>query len=158
MPYQHISAQLSADDIQTGKDAVATIEKKLPFLINLTAEERKAAFKAGAGSLAFLQNSLLAAKNNPGILPGNFTTTEFESDVNLFAALTDIGTVVAQLDAKMNDTRLAVGGEAMTEAAQVYNYVKTAAKTSPGLKLVASQLGERFQKASQQKAPAKPTA
>ena|GEM_PF-3065776 len=45
-------------------------------------------------------------------------------------------------------TRLAVGGEAMKEATQVYNYVKTAAANTPGLKPVADQLGQRFQKAS----------
>ena len=50
---------------------------------------------------------------------------------------------------------MAVGSEAMNEASQVYNYVKTAAKTTPGLKPVADQLGERFQKASAAKpAPA----
>lgn len=158
MPYQNISAQLSAADIQAVKDAVAAIEQKLPFLVSLTADERKAIYKAGPGRLAFVQNSLQGAKNNPGILPASFATAEFESDVSLFAALTDVNTVVAQLASKVDDTRLAVGGEAMAEATQVYNYVKTAAKTSPGLKLLADQLGESFQKASPQKPPAKPTA
>jgi hypothetical protein len=36
----------------------------------------------------------------------------------------------------------------MKEATQVYNYVKTAAATTPGLKPLADQLGQRFQKAS----------
>jgi hypothetical protein len=36
----------------------------------------------------------------------------------------------------------------MQEAVQVYNYVKTAAKTTPGLKPLADQLGQRFQRAS----------
>ena len=59
---------------------------------------------------------------------------------------------------QIDDTRLAVGGEAMQEASQVYNYVKTAAKTTPGLKPVADQLGERFQRAGNQKQPEKPKA
>jgi hypothetical protein len=80
---------------------------------------------------------------------------EFESDVNLFAVLTDLNTLVKQLASEIDDTRLAVGGEAMNEASQVYNYVKSAAKTTPGLKPVAVQLGERFQKTSATKtAPA----
>nr|VFK43091.1 MAG: hypothetical protein BECKTC1821E_GA0114239_10235 [Candidatus Kentron sp. TC] len=41
----------------------------------------------------------------------------------------------------------------MQEATQVYNYVKTAAKTTPGLKPVADQLGERFKKAKGKKKP-----
>lgn len=44
----------------------------------------------------------------------------------------------------------------MQEATQVYQYVKAAAKTTPGLKPVADQLGERFQKAGKQKKPDKP--
>lgn len=49
---------------------------------------------------------------------------------------------------------MAVGSEAMKEATQVYNYVKAAAATTPGLKPVADQLGQRFQKASTAPAPA----
>ncbi len=156
MPYQNISAQLSAADIQAVKDAVAAIQQKLPFLVSLTAEERQSIFKTGANSLSFVQNSLQAAKNNPGILPASFDAAGFESDVSLFAALTELNTVAAQVTSQIDDTRLAVGGEAMNEATQVYNYVKAAAKTTPGLKPVADQLGERFQKASPQKPPAPP--
>jgi hypothetical protein len=50
--------------------------------------------------------------------------------------------------------RLAVGGEAMTGGIQVYKYVQAAVKTTPGLKPVADQLGERFKKA--QTPPATP--
>jgi hypothetical protein len=67
--------------------------------------------------------------------------------------LTDINTIVAQLASEIDDTRMAVGGEVITEATQVYNYVKAAVKTSPGLKPVADQLGQRFQKASAAPAP-----
>ena len=66
--------------------------------------------------------------------------------------------MVAQLASQIDDTRLAVGGEAMQEATQTYNYVKAAAKTTPGLKPVADQLGERFPKASAPKPPAPPAA
>ena len=153
MPYQNISAQLSAADIQAVKDAVTAIRQKLPFLVNLTADERQSIFKTGSGSLSFVQNSLQAAKNNPAILPASFNVAGFESDVNLFASMTDLGILVEQLVSQIDDTRVAVGGESMNAATQVYNYVKAGAKTTPGLKPVADQLGERFQKASPQKQP-----
>ena len=156
MPCQNISAQISAADIQAVKDAVATIRQKLPFLVSLTAEERKSIFKTGPNSLSFVENSLQAAKNNPGILPASFDAAGFESDVNLLAVLTELNTMAAQVASEIDDTRLAVGGEAMNEATQVYTYVKAAAKTTPGLRPVADQLGERFQKANAQKPPAPP--
>ncbi|MBI2924563.1 MAG: hypothetical protein HYY24_02530 [Verrucomicrobia bacterium] len=152
-PYQNISAQVSAADVQAVKDAVAAIRQKLPFLVSLTNDERKSIYKAG-NSLSFVQDSLQAAKNNPAILPGSFGVSEFESDVNLFAALTELNTVVAQVASEIDDTRIAIGSEAMSEATQVYNYDKAAAKTTPGLKPLAEQLGERFRRAS----PKKPTA
>nr|VFJ59008.1 MAG: hypothetical protein BECKFW1821B_GA0114236_10454 [Candidatus Kentron sp. FW] len=42
----------------------------------------------------------------------------------------------------------------MREGTQVYDYVKTAAKTTPGLKPIADQLAGRFKKAGKPKKPA----
>ena len=155
MSYQNISATVAAADVQAIKAAVATIQQKLPFLINLTPDERKSIFKTGPNSLSFVQNAVQAAQNNPDIFPKSFDVAEFASDVDLFAVLTDVNTVVSQLASSVDDTRMAVGGEAMKEATQAYNYVKAAAATTPGLKPVADQLGQRFQKASApQPAPA----
>jgi hypothetical protein len=86
-------------------------------------------------------------------LPGSFNAANFDSHVDLFSVLTDINTSIAQLASSVDDTRMAVGSEAMNEARQVYDYVKSAAKNTPGLKPVADQLGERFQHTS----AAKPT-
>ena len=148
MSYQNISATVSDANLQAIKDAIALIQTKLPFLLSLTPDERKAIYKTGPNSLSFVQNALQAAQNNPDIFPKSFDVEEFSSDVALLAVLTEINTLVAQLASEIDDTRLAVGGEAMQEATQVYNYVKAAIKTSPGLKPVADQLGQRFQKAS----------
>lgn len=155
MPYQNIDATLSAADLQAVRDAFAVILQKLPFLVNLTIDERKAIFKTGPDSLSFVQNALTAAQANPAILPVSFSTPAFRRDIDLFAALTEINTLAASLASQIDDTRVAVGGEAMQQAAQVYNYVKTAAKTTPGLKPIADQLGERFQKTRKQKQAAK---
>ena len=52
MPYQNIEATVPAVDVQAIKDAVATILTKLPFLVNLTTEQRKVIFKTGPDSLS----------------------------------------------------------------------------------------------------------
>nr|VFJ92778.1 MAG: hypothetical protein BECKLFY1418A_GA0070994_102622 [Candidatus Kentron sp. LFY] len=127
---------------------------KLPFLINLTVKERRATFKAGPDSVSFIQNALTAAEDHPNILPVSFSTPEFKNDVDLFTVLTELGAIAASVASEIDDTRLAVGGEAMRERTQVYDYVKTAAKTTPGLKPVADQLAERFKKAGKRKKPA----
>ena len=156
MPYQNIDASVSAADLQAVKDAFDTIKQKLPFLVNLTADERKATFKTGPDQVSFVQNSLTAAQH-PQIFPASFSTADFQRDGDLFAVLTEIQSLADSVTSQIDDTRLAVGGESMRQATQVYNYVKEADKTTPGLKPLADQLGEQFQKASKPKASPQPT-
>jgi len=68
-----------------------------------------------------------------------------------------LATLAASVASQIDDTRMAAGKDAMQQAIPVYNYVKTAAKTTPGLKPVAEQLGERFKRAGKTKPPPTPT-
>jgi hypothetical protein len=151
MSYQNISAKLTETDLQEIKTALATIEAKLPFLVHLTVEERRKLFKMGNKSLAFVSNSLTAAQSNPDILPASFNLNEFASDYQLATSLTEVHLRLQQLTEKVDDTLMAVSSEAMTSSLTVYDYIKTAAKKTPGLKAIVDQVGERF-KASRAKA------
>ncbi|WP_414753514.1 hypothetical protein [Anabaena sp. CCY 9910] len=144
MAYQNITASLSAEDVKEIKAAFATIQAKLPFLVTLSVEERRKLFKMGDKSLAFVNNSLTAAQSNPDILPASFNVEEFVRDYQLAATLTELLIGLRQLTEQVDDTLLAVGSEAMGSSLTVYDYVKTAAKKTPGLKTLAEQLGERF--------------
>jgi hypothetical protein len=144
MPYQNISAKLTETDLQDIKAALTALEAKLPFLIHLTVEERRKLFKMGNKSLAFVSNSLTAAQANPDILPASFDLDEFTSDYQLATSLTEVHLRLKQLTEKVDDTLIAVSSEAMNSSLTVYDYVKTAAKKTPGLKAIADQLGERF--------------
>jgi hypothetical protein len=152
MPYQNVTAVLSDADIQEIKAALSTIEQKLPFLIHLSVAERCRRFKMGDKSLAFVNNSLVTAQSNPQILPTSFDLEAFSQDYRLAAALAEVLRPLQQLSEKVDDTLLAVGSEAMGSSLAVYDYVKTASKRTPGLKVVAERLGERF-KAIRSKSP-----
>ncbi|QIR36353.1 hypothetical protein HCG51_06005 [Tolypothrix sp. PCC 7910] len=144
MVYQNITGSLSPQDIQEIKASLQTIQQKLPFLITLSNEERRRLLKMGDKSLAFVNNSVTAAQSNRDILPASFDVEELVRDYQLATALTELLTSIRQLNEQVDDTLLAVGSEAMTSSLTVYDYVKTAAKKTPGLKTVAEQLGERF--------------
>ncbi|NEO43657.1 MAG: hypothetical protein F6K55_05785 [Moorea sp. SIO4A3] len=144
MPYQNITGTLSERDIEEIKTALQTIEQKLPFLINLTIEERRRLFKMGSKSLSFVNNSLTAAQSNPKVLPASFDLEEFARDYELAVSLTDVLFQLRQLTEKVDDTLMAVNSEAMNSGLQVYDYIKTAAKRTPGLKTIAESLGKRF--------------
>lgn len=144
MAYQNINATLSEKDIQEIKAALQKIQEKLPFLITLSVEERRKLFKMGDKSLSFVNNSLTVAQSNRDILPASFDLDEFVQDYQLVATLTELLLGLRQLTEQVDDTLMAVGSEAMSSSLTVYDYVKTAAKKTPGLKTLAQQLGERF--------------
>lgn len=144
MAYQNITGTLSAADIQEIKAALQTVQQKLPFLVTLSTEERRKLVKMGDKSLAFVNNSVTAAQSNREILPASFNVEELVRDYQLASTLTELLTLIKQLNEQVDDTLLAVGSEAMTGSLTVYDYVKTAAKKTPGLKTLADQLGERF--------------
>ena len=128
------------------KASLKQVKKQMPFLINLSAKERRRFLKMGDKSLAFVTKSLSAAESNPEILPGSFDVKAFGRDYQLAKDLIEIQAMLKQLNEQVDDTLMAVGSEAMTNSLSVYDYVKTAAKREPGLKGLAEQLGERFKK------------
>lgn len=151
MPYQNIDAAVSAADVQAIKAAFADIKSKLPFLVSLTGDERRATFRAGPDSMSFLTNAATAVRDNADIFPKSFDSLGFLRDVELLGVLVELGTLAESISSQIDDTRVAVGGEAMQGGSQVYKYVTAAAKITPGLKPLAEQLGERFKKASKKK-------
>ncbi|WP_341528282.1 hypothetical protein WKK05_02700 [Nostoc sp. UHCC 0302] len=151
MPYQNITGSITPADIQEIKAALQIVQKKLPFLVTLSTEERRKLVKMGDKSLAFVNNSVTAAQSNREILPASFDVDEFVRDYQLATTLTELLISMRQLTEQVDDTLLAVGSEAMTSSLTVYDYVKTAAKKTPGLKTIAEQLGERFKAISKAK-------
>jgi hypothetical protein len=144
MAYQNVNASISPQDMQEIKAALQIIQKKLPFLITLSVEQRRKLVKMGDKSLAFVNNSVAAAQSNRDILPASFDVEELVRDYQLTTTLTELLTSMRQLTEQVDDTLLAVGSDTMTSSLTVYDYVKTAAKKTPGLKTIAEQLGERF--------------
>jgi hypothetical protein len=144
MGYQNINETLSEEQVQEIKQAIATIQQNLSFLITLSPDERKRLYKMGDKRLAFVQNSFNAAQSNRTILPASFDLEGFTNDYRLAANLTELLMSLRQLTEQVDDTLMAVGSEAMSSSLTVYDYVKTAAKKTPGLKVVAEQLGTLF--------------
>ena len=144
MSYSNLSVSLPQADVDAIKEALDTINSKLPFLISLSKDERQSLFKMGSKSIDFVQSSLRVVNNHANILPASFNVAEFAKDVNTYVPMSEIMLIMGSLSEKINDTSMAMGSEAMKQALDVYDYVKTAAKRTPGLKSVAAELGQRF--------------
>ena len=144
MSYNNISASISSEKMKAIKEAIALISNDLPFLISLSVVERQGLVKLGPKSVDFVKNCANVASNYPQILPVSFESAELTKDAGLFEQLSEIKMVLNSLNEKINDTTTAVGNEAMKSSLTVYDYVKTAAKSQPGLKSVAEDLQQRF--------------
>ncbi|MGV0024744.1 hypothetical protein [Phormidesmis priestleyi] len=143
MPTNQISATLIQSDRDAVLAAIATIKQKLPFLMDLTPEERKALPKMGDKSRAFVSKALEVATQNPDFLPRAFDLNEMRKDVQLFETMYPIVMAMAQLQELLDDTYVTVGSEAYSSALQVYNYAKASGQGA-GLEAVVDELGQRF--------------
>jgi hypothetical protein len=140
---QRISASLTTSDRAEVLAAMTTIKDKLPFLLSLTTDQRKALPKMGDRNVPFVKKALEAAIQNPDFLPRSFDIDEMRKDVELFEAMYPLVVAFSQMQELLNDTYMTVGSEAYSAALQVYNYAK-ASSSEAGLSSVVDELGQRF--------------
>jgi hypothetical protein len=140
-----VSVTMAAAAITNITAALATIEKNLPVLINLSPEDRKALPKMGDKTLAFVSKALDYAKLNPTLVPPFLSVAEFEKDVVAVTALSNILKPLQQLTEKLDDTTMQAGSEAYSAALIFYASLKGAAKAGvPGMKTILDDLQQRF--------------
>ena len=144
MSFHNISASLSKEDMIVIKKGIKAISEKLPFLVNLTPAERMLGTKMGNKSIAFVEEALDVAKQNPTILTGEFKIDDFDQDFKLAKDLDDLLTILSQVVEKVSNTSMAAGMEAFQAALDVYQQVKIASKRIPGMQGIARKLGTRF--------------
>jgi hypothetical protein len=147
MPTNRVSAQLGELEYRAVLAAIETIRQKLPFLIDLTPDERRSLPRFGDRSRGFVELALQVAEQNPDILPRTFDVGEMRNDVELFAALAPVLLALSQLNELVDDTLTAVGSEAYASALLVYQFARGAGK-GPALDAALEGLGQRFARKS----------
>lgn len=145
MVENRISATLSQPEIDAILGAIKLIKEKLPFLINLTTDERRALNKPGDRSRNFIDKALEVATQNPDILPRMFSVEEMKKDIELSQKLQPILLALSQLQEIVDNTVAVVNSEAYASALAVYNYAKAGGKAA-ALQATLDELGKRFAK------------
>lgn len=138
-----ISAILSQADVDAILGAIKTIKEKLPFLINLTMEERRALNKPGDRSRNFIDKALEVAVQNPDILPRLFNAEEMRKDIELSQKLQPILLALSQLQEMLDNTAAVINSEAYAAALSVYGYAKASGKAA-ALQDTLDELSKRF--------------
>jgi hypothetical protein len=142
-----ISASLSQEDLDAVLHAINTIKQKLPFLTNLTPDERRGLTKPGDRSRAFISGALEVATQNPDILPRIFDLEEMRKDVELAQRLQPILLALTQLQELVDSTTALVNSEAYAGALAVYTFAKAGGKAA-ALQDTLDELGKRFARKS----------
>ncbi|MEH2199283.1 hypothetical protein [Nostoc sp.] len=152
MAENRISASLAPADKEAVMQAIATIREKLPFLVDLTPEERRTMLKMGDKSRAFVSKALEVATQNPNFLPRSFDLEEMRRDLALFESLYPVFLSLTQLQELVDDTCIASASEAYAAALAVYSYAKASGDVT-GLDGVIDEMGRRFNRRSKKKQP-----
>ena len=130
---QQVAASKALDDLAAA----------LPFLHDLSPEDRKTLYKLGDKSRTLVDQALIVAQQHTDALPRSFDVEQYERDVALYRALEPLYMRLMNLFERVEDTRMLVGAEAMEAARAVYYHTKG----HPGaaeLSEAAKALGRRY--------------
>lgn len=151
-----IDAALTDPNRDTVLQLIEDIRSKLPFLIDLSIEERKSLPKMGDKSRAFVAQALTIAEQDESYLPRSFDVAEMRQDVELTESLFPILSALAQLTELVEDTYTLAGSDAYSAALIVYQSAKQNGK-GEALDSLVDTLGQRFaRKAKDATEPPKP--
>lgn len=147
-----IEATISVTDRDKILNFISQIRDLVPFLIDLTSEERQALPKMGDKSRAFVSQALQLATQDESYLPRSFDVAEMRRDVELAESLYPIMVALKQLSEFVDDTYVQVGSEAYTAGLVVYQSAK---RNGQGAALdgLLDALGQRFARKSKEKPP-----
>ena len=144
MNTNRINATLPQESADAVMAAIAKIQDLLPFLIDLTPDERKAMAKFGEKNRSFVVKAEAIAVQHPEILPRGFVLDDMKTDIRLVEQLYPIQIALADLLGRVEDSFYAAGSEAYTAALQVYSYAKAAHIATGVLEAALDDLGRRF--------------
>lgn len=138
-----ITQTISEADRQAVLEAFTTILTKLPFLVDLTPDERRELPKMGDKSVAFVRKSVEMAQEGSAYLPGAFDAAEFKSDMTLYDTLLPFLQKATKLQELLDDTLVLVGSDLYVAALDHYSAAKRSGETG-GLDGLMGDLGRRF--------------
>jgi len=140
--------KISADFTAANKDAVLLkikeLKETMPFLVNLSVEDRKRLKGIGTKNLDYVQKCLEGALAFPDEMKKSFDINEFKRDVTLFNNLLGVQIACLSLLELVDDSMKAAGIDAMTSSSEVYGALKASAKSNANVKAIVAEIAIRF--------------
>ncbi|PJJ10144.1 hypothetical protein CLU83_3537 [Flavobacterium sp. 1] len=140
-----VNATATAAQVTAVKAAFQTILTNLPFLVGLTADERKSLNTVDVSNKAFTEDAINAAVNNTTLVPSYLSVANMQNDLTLFVQLDEISGLANQLCERIEDTKMLAGSEAYGVALALYKSFGSAADAGVlGADSIVDQLKKRF--------------
>jgi hypothetical protein len=153
-----VSAAISAQDMTDILAAFATIKAKLPFLINLSPEEKRRMPNISTERGGMVETFINEMSLHADLIPTFVDMTELAKDEALLTQLETIRSCANELCEGINDTHQAVGSDMYLAYLSFYNNVKQAAKRAVvGADAIYQNLRRFFQRGGSPPPPTPPT-
>lgn len=152
-----ISAAISAQDKADILAAFATIKTKLPFLINLSPEERRNMPGIGTARGGMKATFEMQMAAHADLVPSYVDTAELAKDSALWTDLEEIAACAHEVCEGIEDTKQAVGNDLYLAYLSFYNNVSQAAKRGvAGINTVYEDLRRYFRRGGSSTPPPPP--
>jgi hypothetical protein len=123
------STTMTEAQITAVKTALDTIQSNMPFLHQLTADERRMLHTINVENRIFTENTIHVLVNNPDKQPEGFNVEEKQKAMALYHQLGDLRIAVNLLAKRISDTQVLVGNETYEAALAGYRHIESLTKT-----------------------------
>lgn len=152
MPQPDLLYDVSDADLADVMAALLVIRTKLPFLLNLTKNDRKRLRKMGIKFEGYVKENLEAASSFPNAIPDAYPIDNQKKKYKLFDVLTVIANEHNSIGEALADTRLLLGSQLITTSDIYYSSLKNAAKGNITMEEALAKISSIFKR----KPPAMP--
>jgi hypothetical protein len=135
---------LTAEQLASVRAAVATLNDALPFLVSMSAAERRHLAKLGPKSESFVRQTHELAREHPEILPNGLSVADLDRDQAIRDALLPTKQDLELLLRKVNDTMTLAGADLMQGTLIIYRGLRSYGDAA-GYGPIREELGRRFE-------------
>ncbi len=141
-----VSIQAPDKDLKSALNKLEEAQAILaPYLIALTAEERKTLPKMSDKTIPFVEKAIDYIESKPALKPAYIDVEEMRIDFQAAQKLTKVLRMAQQICSRLDDTIMLSGSEAYVAALSYYHAIKGASKVNvPDAKPVYDDLKKRF--------------
>jgi hypothetical protein len=124
-----VSAALTSQAVTNITTAVATIRTNLPFLVNLSDEQRKKLHNVTEASQGIARASINFVAQHPEAIPSYYPLTEFNKDATLLDPYQQVASLIETLNTDTQQTLRALYSDLLYETYDIYAFAKTGNRT-----------------------------